>query len=163
MKKFVQLAVAAALFSCLQIVAPARAEAVRIGVLTCQVDGRPFSLLGSRRELSCIFERAGGGPTERYAGEIRRLGLDIGSTNYSAVAWAVLALTNAPYHARALEGTYGGVSAGLALGVGLGANALVGGFRRSFALQPFSVETSRGVNLALAIAKLELMGVGEFR
>ncbi len=143
--------------------APANAEAVRIGVLTCQVDGKPLSILGSRRELSCIFERAGGGPKERYAGEIRRLGLDLGSTNYSSVAWAVLALTNAPYNAQALAGSYGGLSAGVSLGVGIGANALIGGFNRSFALQPFSVEASRGYNLALGIASLHLVGVGEFR
>jgi hypothetical protein len=165
MMKPLRLAAVAALFSCVHLLSPgqASAEAVRIGVLTCQVDGKRLSILGSRRELSCIFERAGGGPAERYAGEIRRLGIDVGTTNYSSIAWAVMALTNAPYFAKALEGSYGGVSAGVALGVGIGANALIGGFNRSFALQPFSVEATRGVNLALAVASLQLYGVGEFR
>jgi hypothetical protein len=163
MKNPVYVASAAILFSFAQLigVGQARAEAVRVGVLTCQVEGKRLSVLGSRRELSCIFERAGGGPTERYAGEIRRLGIDFGSTNYSSIAWAVLALTNAPYFAKALGGGYGGVSAGVAVGVGIGANALIGGFNRSFALQPFSVEATRGVNLALAVASLQLYGVGD--
>jgi len=165
MKKIYISVAWAAVIACIAILAPApaQAEIVRIGVLTCQVDGKPLSILGSRRELSCIFERAGGGPRERYAGEIRRLGIDVGSTNYSSIAWAVLALTNAPYFAKALEGSYGGLSAGVSVGVGIGANALIGGFNRSFALQPFSVEASRGVNLALGVASLQLFGVGEFR
>jgi len=57
---------------------PARSDGpIRLGILTCQIDGGTGKIISSRRELSCIFEDANGQPFERYAGEIRRFGLDI--------------------------------------------------------------------------------------
>ena len=142
--------------------APAAADSpVRVGVLTCQVDGAVGKILGSRRELSCIFERVSGAPVERYAGEITRIGLDIGTTSYSDIAWGVFSLAD-PYAPGALQGTYAGLSAGASVGVGLGANAMIGGLERSFALQPISVEATRGLNLAVGVASLRLVSVGEF-
>ena len=137
------------------------AAPVRVGLLTCQVDGAAGRILGSRRELSCIFQDINGINIERYAGEIVRIGLDIGSTEYSDIAWGVFALAS-PYAPGALQGTYAGVSAGVSLGPGLGANVLVGGLEQSFALQPVSSETRRGVNVALGVSKLELISVGQF-
>jgi uncharacterized protein DUF992 len=58
-----------------------------------------------------------------------------------------------------LVGTYRGVSAGAALGVGVGANGLVGG-SNSFALQPVSVEGQSGFNLVATASQLELHPVG---
>jgi hypothetical protein len=140
--------------------APANAQApVRLGILRCQVDGATGRILGSRRELSCLFERANAHPLERYAGEIVRIGIDLGSTEYSDIAWAVFALAR-PYSIGSLQGTYAGLSAGISVGVGLGANVLIGGLEQSFALQPVSIETSRGLNLALGVGKLELISVG---
>lgn len=141
---------------------PAGAAApVRVGLLTCQVDGGVGKIIASRRELSCIFERVGSGRIERYAGEINRIGLDIGSTSYSDIAWGVFSLAE-PYAPGALQGTYAGISGGVSVGVGLGANVLIGGLERSFALQPVSVEASRGLNLALGVASLRLISVGNF-
>jgi Protein of unknown function (DUF992) len=136
---------------------------VRLGVLTCQVDGGKGRIITSKRELSCIFENVDGRPIERYAGEIRRYGLDIGSTQYSDIGWGVFSLTGSGSTPGALQGKYGGISAGASLGVGLGANVLVGGLERSFALQPLSVEASRGFNLALGVASLHLISVGSFQ
>jgi hypothetical protein len=56
----------------------------------------------------------------------------------------------------ALAGTYGGVSGDIALGLGVGANALIGGSARSIALQPFSVEGQVGVSLAAGVTGLTL-------
>ena len=56
----------------------------------------------------------------------------------------------------ALAGKYIGASGDIALGLGVGANALIGGSNNSIALQPFSVEGQVGVNLALGIAQLTL-------
>jgi hypothetical protein len=39
---------------------------------------------------------------------------------------------------------------------GLGANVLVGGSNRTVALQPVSVETATGLNLAVGVAELRL-------
>ena len=142
---------------------PAAAQApVRMGLLTCQVDGSTGRILTSRRELSCIFENVDGRPVERYAGEIRRFGIDLGTTQYSDISWGVFSVATTAYGPGALQGSYAGVSAGASFGVGLGANVLVGGLEKSFALQPVSLEASRGFNLALGIAQMELLHVGSF-
>jgi hypothetical protein len=74
------------------------------------------------------------------------------------MTWAVFAPVNG-WHHGALAGTYGGASGSASIGVGLGANVLVGGSHRSFALQPLSVSGSVGVNLALGVAGLTLRSV----
>ena len=51
------------------------------------------------------------------------------------------------------------LSGSASLGLGAGANALVGGSHRSFALQPLSVSGQVGVNLALGVAGLTLRSV----
>ena len=71
------------------------------------------------------------------------------------MVWAVFAPTSG-YIRGALAGHYVGASADVTLGVGLGANALVGGSRRSIALQPLSVEANTGVNLAAGVSELRL-------
>ena len=55
-----------------------------------------------------------------------------------------------------LAGHYGGATASVALGVGAGANVLVGGFKTSIALQPVSIEGQNGLNVAAGIAELTL-------
>lgn len=159
------LSVLAAMMTGLLMAGAAGAQSgapARIGLLNCQVDGATGKILGSRRDLSCIFESIDGRPIERYAGEISRIGLDIGSTAYSDIAWAVFAIASTPYGPGALQGSYAGVSGGVSLGVGLGANVLVGGLERSFALQPLSLEASSGFNLAIGVARLNLISVGSF-
>ncbi len=44
----------------------------------------------------------------------------------------------------------------MTVAAGLGANVLVGGSNRSVALQPLSVDSSIGLNLALGVAELRL-------
>ena len=56
----------------------------------------------------------------------------------------------------ALAGDYVGASAEASAGVGVGANLLVGGSDESFTLQPVSVQTQTGVNLALGVTSFEL-------
>ena len=56
----------------------------------------------------------------------------------------------------ALQGSYGGASAEVSAGLGLGANALIGGFNGSIALQPLSIQGQTGLNIAAGVASLEL-------
>jgi hypothetical protein len=56
-------------------------------------------------------------------------------------------------------GRFVGASGDVAVGVGVGANVLVGGTRRSVSLQPLSVEGRVGVNLALGVAAMTLTPV----
>jgi len=55
-----------------------------------------------------------------------------------------------------MRGSYVGASGNFAFGPGLGANVLIGGSRRSIALQPVSVERSIGINLAATVTHLTL-------
>jgi hypothetical protein len=55
-----------------------------------------------------------------------------------------------------LRGNYVGASGNAAVGVGLGANLLTGGLRRTITLQPLSVEGLIGINLAFTVTRLSL-------
>jgi hypothetical protein len=83
-----------------------------------------------------------------------RFGAQIGISSDVTLAWAVFAPT--PHVGPgALAGGYGGVSAGAAVGFGVGANGLVVGLN-SFALQPLSVEGQTGLNVVATVTGLEL-------
>jgi hypothetical protein len=69
--------------------------------------------------------------------------------------WAVLAPTN-NLGQGALAGHYAGATASAAVGVGAGANVLVGGFKNSIALQPITIEGQNGLNVAAGVAALSL-------
>jgi hypothetical protein len=105
--------------------------------------------------MTCVFSVANTGKRETYQGRITRLGLDIGISAGGRMVWLVNARGDR-LPPRALTGLYVGASGEIALGVGVGANALVGGSNKSIVLQPLSLEASVGVNLALGVAGLRL-------
>jgi hypothetical protein len=86
---------------------------------------------------------------------LRRAGVDIGFNQQIAVSWAVLAPTGRVGRGD-LAGTYVGAAASATVGVGVGANALVGGSNNTFALQPVSVQGQTGLSVAAGVAGLEL-------
>jgi hypothetical protein len=55
-----------------------------------------------------------------------------------------------------LAGHYGGATASAAIGVGAGANVLIGGFNKSIALQPVSIEGQNGLNVAAGVVEMTL-------
>ena len=55
-----------------------------------------------------------------------------------------------------LNGNYGGVSAEATVGLGIGANALIGGSNKNIILQPLSVQAQQGLNIAAGVAALQL-------
>ena len=129
-------------------------QTVKIGALRCDVGVGLGLIIASSKEMICIFTSARG-HSERYSGMVRKFGIDIGATNRGVLAWAVFAPT-AGSKRGALAGDYVGVDASVTLGAGVGANALVGGFDRSFTLQPLSVEIQSGVALAAGVASMTL-------
>ena len=133
----------------------AAGERIAVGLLRCHVSSGTNFLVGSTKELACRFEPAGGGPVETYRGEITRVGIDLGRTRGTEIAWTVLA-PKTGVRPGALSGRYGGVSAEASAGVGVGANALIGGLERSIALNPLSVQTQSGLNIAAGVAGLRL-------
>jgi hypothetical protein len=128
---------------------------LRVGGLTCSTDARVGMIVGSRQTMRCVFIAGGAGNQYVYRGTIRRVGLDVGVTRGGALFWAVFARQSRVDRAT-LRGRYVGVSANASLGVGLGANVLIGGSRRTMALQPLSTEGQTGVNLAVGVTSLVL-------
>lgn len=159
MKKWMISAGAVAIATALLAVGPASAKSgVKIGSLNCTVAGGVGLILGSSKSVKCRFSPAGGGRVERYTGSITKVGVDIGFTNKSYITWAVFA--GGKTKAGALAGSYGGASAEATIGVGLGANVLIGGFKKTIALQPVSIQGQKGLNVAAGIAGLRLNYAG---
>ena len=147
------LALAAALVAA--VVGSASSQTrIQAGVIECRGLGTTGFIIGSVHELECVF-RSDYGPTVRYHGLVRKYGLDLGYTEQSGLNWMVFAPTQ-EIGPGDLAGNYVGVSAGASIGLGMGANALIGGSNNSFALQPLSFEGQSGINLALGVADLEL-------
>jgi hypothetical protein len=127
---------------------------VRAGYLTCHVASGWGFIFGSSRDLKCAYARDKN-YTEYYTGSITKFGADIGYLSSGVILWAVVAPTT-DLGQGSLAGHYGGATASIALGVGAGANVLVGGFKKSIALQPVSIEGQNGLNVAAGVAQLSL-------
>ena len=127
---------------------------VNIGSLSCTVEGGVGLLIGSSKDVTCVFRSAKGKRRETYTGNISKLGIDIGITGKSYIRWIVFAPGDVKR--GAIAGTYAGGSAEATLGVGLGANVLIGGFKKSIALQPLSLQGQTGLNVAAGVTRLKL-------
>lgn len=133
---------------------------VRIGTLDCTVGGGIGYVLGSAKEVDCVFSSmVGSRQTEAYTGAIRKMGVDLGFTTGGRLIWAVFAPT-AGYHAGSLAGVYEGATVEATVGAGLGANALVGGTAGSINLQVLSVSGQIGLNLAATGTSMTLTPAG---
>ena len=132
----------------------AQTQPARVGGLTCDTGPRVGLLVGSRQRMNCVF-RSNTGEQYHYRGRITRLGLDVGITGGGRLFWGVFAPTN-HIGPGALRGTFVGAGGNASLGLGLGANVLVGGSHHTISLQPLSVEGQLGINLALGVAGLRL-------
>ncbi|HWD57280.1 MAG TPA: DUF992 domain-containing protein [Stellaceae bacterium] len=135
---------------------PASAQsAVSVGTLTCNVASGFGFIFGSSKALNCTF--SGLGRAEHYVGNITKFGADIGYTSGGILVWTVVAPV-AVMRPGALAGAYAGGTASATVGVGLGANALVGGSNNTIALQPLSIEGNTGLNVAAGVASITLSG-----
>ncbi|HEX4080513.1 MAG TPA: DUF992 domain-containing protein [Rhizomicrobium sp.] len=155
--KFPAAGGAAALAAVLAVTSPADAAGVKVGVLTCHVSSGWGFIFGSSKDLRCNF--AGNRFGERYVGSINKFGVDIGYTAGGVLVWDVFAPTSG-MRRGALSGSYAGATASATVGLGVGANALVGGSDRSIALQPLSIEGNSGLNVAAGIGSITLHYVG---
>jgi hypothetical protein len=134
-----------------------RSPGVKLGTLSCQEGGGWGFIVGSSHPVRCTF--ADGNRVERYEGSISKLGVDIGYQQSGVLVWEVIAPHDYP-GPGALQGHYGGVTAGAAVGVGASANVLIGGSDRSIALQPLSVEGTTGLNVAAGVGAMTLRSRG---
>jgi Protein of unknown function (DUF992) len=129
-------------------------QRVQVGILECRGSSSVGFVVGSVTNLSCIL-RVEGMPDDRYVATIRKVGIDLGITQESALAWGVFAPV-ARLGPGDLSGNYVGAQGSASLGVGVGGNVLVGGSANSIALQPLSVQGQIGINVAAGLESLEL-------
>jgi hypothetical protein len=129
-------------------------QRVQIGILECRGAASIGFIVGSVTNLGCVF-RSDTVPEDRYVATIRKVGLDLGITQESVLAWGVFAPV-ARLGPGGLSGDYAGAQGSASLGVGGGGNALFGGSANSIALQPLSVQGQVGINIAAGLESLEL-------
>jgi len=149
---------AAALAMVVAFAEPAAAQRIRAGLLTCDVSGGIGLVLGSQKQVSCIYNPDFPGPQEAYVGAFTKFGLDIGVTGAGVMVWAVF--TDSTRGPGFLAGDYVGATGEVTVAAGLGANVLVGGSNRTVALQPVSVSGQVGLNLAVGLGDLTLRPAG---
>jgi hypothetical protein len=140
--------------ACLPAVHAQQPQLVQIGVLECRGGASIGFVVGSVTNLGCVL-RTDGAPEDRYVATIRKVGLDLGITQESAIAWAVFTPV-ARLGPGDLSGNYAGAQSSASIGVGLGGNVLVGGSANSIALQPLSLQGQVGLNIAAGLESLEL-------
>jgi hypothetical protein len=141
--------------------APANAqtgpEYVQTGVLSCDISAGIGLIIGSNKEVTCLFKPVNNAPQTVYIGAIRKFGLDLGATGAGQMIWSVYSPTTAEF--SGLAGRYAGAGAEATVVAGLGANVLLGGSYRTVALQPVSVQGQVGLNIAVGVEELELRPV----
>ena len=160
MSKLFSTVAALVLFAALG--APADAQSppawTQAGMLRCVVNPSIGFIIAGHQSMECTFTQNAPIPPQAYAGALNMIGLNIGITAGGVFGWAVLAPT-VGIPAGALAGEYVGASGDIGLGLGAGANVLVGGSARTFALQPVSLEGSIAVDVALGVSALKLRPV----
>jgi len=137
--------------------ASAQGRGVQVGELDCSLSSSVGMVVTSQRNVSCFFH-SGNAPQAAYVGTLTRLGLDIGITSGGKMVWTVF--VNTDRYNGTLAGSYVGATAEAALALGLGANVLIGGNNDSVVLQPLSVQSTTGFNIAAGVSQLNLCLAG---
>jgi hypothetical protein len=130
---------------------------VQAGTLNCRLNPSIGFVIFGHQTMECSF-RPVSGPVQGYEGAINTVGVDLGVSEGGRFAWAVFGpASGMPY--GALAGEYVGASGDVGIGLGAGANVLVGGSNRSIALQPVSLEGSVALNVVAGLSQLKLRPV----
>lgn len=128
----------------------------QVGSLMCKVNPNVGFIIFGHQPMECTYTPTlAPAPSQYYDGAINTVGLDIGVSAGSLLGWGVFAPTNG-VPPGALAGEYVGVTGDVGFGIGGGANVLVGGSARTFALQPLSLQGSIAVNAVLGVSSLKL-------
>jgi hypothetical protein len=141
-------------------VGPASAQTpktwTQVGMLKCKVNPNIGFIIAGHKSMECRFVPSNPSVAEQaYLGALNMIGLNIGLSAGGLLGWAVLAPTGGIAQG-ALAGEYVGASGDIGLGLGAGANVLVGGSGRTIALQPVSLEGSISINVTLGVSALKL-------
>jgi uncharacterized protein DUF992 len=138
---------------------PAAAQApqswTQVGGLSCQVDPNVGFIIVGSQSMRCLFTPNTPQEREAYAGALNTVGLNVGISAGGVLGWAVFAPTTG-LPLGALAGEYVGVSGDVGIGLGAGANVLLGGSNRTIALQPISLQGSIALNVVAGVSSLKL-------
>ncbi|KPF99325.1 hypothetical protein IP86_09415 [Rhodopseudomonas sp. AAP120] len=132
-------------------------ERLQVGVIECAGGPNVGYVVGSTTQLECVFKTDGRRP-EPYVATVQRIGVDLGFTQNTGLAWAVYAPTRQVGRGD-LAGSFGGVGANASFGVGFGGNLLIGGSGNAYALQPLSLQGQTGLNATAGIVDVQLRAV----
>ena len=132
---------------------------VELGMLKCEQTDRTNLVVWSEATFTCSFDAVDSEQPEIYIGKINKIGVDLTLGKVETLTWAVMAPSDTTERG-ALEGSYVGASADVAVGTGASVRGLVGGFKDSFTLQPVAVSGQQGFGAAVGIEEFELEAVG---
>jgi Protein of unknown function (DUF992) len=105
----------------------------QVGALVCKVDPNVGFIFVGHQPMQCTYTPSvASAPPEYYDGAINTVGIDVGVSAGSVLAWGVFAPTTG-LPQGALAGEYVGASGDVGFVVGGGANVLVGGSGRTVA------------------------------
>jgi len=128
----------------------------QVGSLVCKVDPNVGFIFVGHQPMQCTYTPSlAPAPPEYYDGAINTVGIDVGVSAGSVLAWGVFAPTTG-LPQGALAGEYVGASGDVGFIVGGGANVLMGGSGRTVALQPLSLQGSLAFNVVLGVSSLKL-------
>lgn len=139
-----------------QALATEVSKGAQIGLLECRtVEGSGFTLLiSSTADVKCRFE-ATGGVVEKYRGETGvALGIDLHWDRKTKIVYTVFA-ANYKAGSYQLTGKYLGGGGSATVGVGVGAQALIGGGNKSISLEP-ALSGSKGAGISGGMTYLYL-------
>jgi Protein of unknown function (DUF992) len=71
--------------------ADAQPRHVQLGTLTCSMSASIGLIVGSQKNVNCVFRGQAGEPDEAYTGTMTTVGLDIGFTSGGVIVWTVFA------------------------------------------------------------------------
>jgi hypothetical protein len=136
---------------------------LEVGVLTCSVvpGSRVNLLIRSTADIKCVYAK--GGEVEEYVGETGiALGIDLSFKQDEKLAFTVIAASDdVRPGSKALGGKYIGGELSAAVGLGLGAKALLGGGAKNIGLQPLALETSTGLGASGGLSFLYIEPAAE--
>lgn len=128
---------------------------VKVGELTCRMDGLKNDIVYTKEEFACTFQPTSGDP-QSYTAVLKEVGVNLSFTKDNTLVWGVLAPSDNLASPDVLKGTYVGAGGTVEVGGGIGANILVGGGDKSITLQPISVSGLVGAGASLDVSALEI-------
>lgn len=114
-------------------------------------------IIKSSVDVEAVFTDSGGNK-EYYIGEMGdKLGVDFSHKTEEVLGYLVISASSAyKTGSYAMQGKYYGANMTAALGVGAGVQVLIGGFDKSFTLQPISLEGAKGAGATVGLSYLYL-------